>query len=87
MLRRGIALLLVLLAVDTAAARDIKTPTPTNTSGTMQVATQGSDAERSACTPDVFRLCGQYIPDVDGIFGCLKVQRANLSPACRAVIH
>ena len=45
---------------------------------------QGSDAQRQACTPDVFRLCGQFIPDVTGIVACLKTQKPNLSPDCRA---
>jgi hypothetical protein len=66
-------------ASDATNARSATTPIP--------VSTQSSEAQRSACTPDVFRLCGQYIPDVDGIVGCLKLQRTNLSPACRAVMR
>ena len=27
---------------------------------------QGTDQQREACTPDAFRLCGAYIPDVVG---------------------
>jgi hypothetical protein len=38
--------------------------------------------QRAACTPDVQRLCNQYIPDVQQIVACLKQQQANLSPAC-----
>jgi len=87
MLRGGMPMLLVLLAANVAVARDAKTINSSNSPATLQVATESSDAERSACTPDVFRLCGQFIPDVDGIVGCLKLQRANLSPACRAVFH
>jgi hypothetical protein len=45
---------------------------------------QGSDAQRQACTPDVFRLCGQFIPDVTGIVACLKTQKPSLSADCRA---
>ncbi len=36
-----------------------------------------------ACTPDVFRLCNQYIPDRGRIAACLRVNRRALSPACR----
>jgi hypothetical protein len=84
MLRRGIPLFIVLFAAGVAAAENIK---PTNASAPVKVADQASDSDRSACTPDVFRLCGQFVPDVDGIVGCLKQQRHNLSPACRAVFH
>jgi hypothetical protein len=45
----------------------------------------GSDAARQACTPDVFRLCGAFIPDANKITTCLKDNKKNLSPACRAV--
>jgi len=86
MLRRGMSMLMILFAADMATAGDAKT-SPPGTPAAMQVATSGSDAARSACTPDVFRLCGQFIPDVDGIVGCLKLQRTNLSPACRAVFR
>jgi hypothetical protein len=41
--------------------------------------------QRAACTPDVQRLCNQYVPDVPQIVACLKEQRANLSPACADV--
>jgi len=41
--------------------------------------------QRAACTPDVRRLCNQYVPDVTAIVACLKQQQANLSPACADV--
>jgi len=41
--------------------------------------------QRAACTPDVRRLCNQYVPDVPSIVACLKAQQANLSPACADV--
>jgi len=43
---------------------------------------QADAKAREACTPDVMRLCNDYIPDVPQIVACLKRQRANLSPAC-----
>lgn len=46
---------------------------------------QGTAAQRIACTPDVFRLCAQEIPNADRIVACLKQEMAYLSPACRAV--
>ncbi len=44
----------------------------------------GSDEQRAACTPDVFRLCSSEIPNVDHIIVCMNVKRASLSPACKA---
>jgi len=38
-----------------------------------------------ACTPDVFRLCGAQIPDVNRIVACLQQNTPQLSPQCRAV--
>jgi hypothetical protein len=43
---------------------------------------QGTEREREACTPDVFRLCGAYIPDVDRITACLRGNGPRLSQAC-----
>jgi hypothetical protein len=45
----------------------------------------GSAEARRACTPDVFRLCSEFIPDADRITVCLKANKSKLSPACRAV--
>ena len=44
---------------------------------------QGTQDAQSACTPDVFRLCQQYIPNRGPIVACLVRYRAYLSPACR----
>jgi hypothetical protein len=41
--------------------------------------------ERRACTPDVERLCNNYVPDVTQIVACLKRLQASLSPACAEV--
>ena len=43
---------------------------------------QGTERERDACTPDVFRLCGAYIPDADQITACLRNSGARLSRPC-----
>lgn len=48
---------------------------------------QGTDQEREACTPDVFRLCGAYIPDADRIVTCLRGNADRLSQACYAVMY
>lgn len=47
---------------------------------------RGTQAERAACTPDVFRLCSSEIPDADRIVACLKVNTLELSEPCRAVM-
>jgi hypothetical protein len=46
---------------------------------------QGTPEQQAACQPDVMRLCGNFIPDVERIVPCLKYNEPNLSPACHAV--
>jgi hypothetical protein len=46
---------------------------------------RGSMEQQMACTPDVFRLCGSQIPDVNRIVGCLRQNATQLSGPCRAV--
>lgn len=46
---------------------------------------RGSAADQIACTPDVYRLCSEYIPDEDNIISCLQKRKAQLSPACGRV--
>ena len=41
--------------------------------------------QRAACTPDAFRLCSSHIPNISAITTCMKKNRENLSPACKAV--
>jgi hypothetical protein len=53
--------------------------------GAQQASAQGTDLERQACTPDVFRLCGAYIPDADRIVACLRANGPRLSRGCYAV--
>ena len=45
-----------------------------------------SQEYREACTPEVHRLCGQYIPDREAIIACLKHNMRQLVPACRKVM-
>ena len=47
---------------------------------------QGTPEQRRACTPDVFRLCGSSIPDVDRITACLVSRQQELSEACASVM-
>jgi hypothetical protein len=47
---------------------------------------QGTPEEQQACQPDVMRLCGNFIPDVDRIVGCLKTSEPQLSPPCHDVM-
>ena len=50
------------------------------------VSAQGTQAEQSACTPDVLRLCGAYIPDAERITVCLRSQPQKLNAACREAV-
>ena len=47
---------------------------------------QGTMTQEDGCRPDVFRLCGSYIPDVGQIVACLRCNEARLSEACRQVM-
>lgn len=44
-----------------------------------------SDADQEACTPDVFRLCQDYVPNEGQIVQCLQAKAKQLSPACHKV--
>src|SRR5882724_6959599 len=45
---------------------------------------RGTMEQQMACTPDVFRLCGDQIPDVDRIVACLRQNTPQLSRRRRA---
>jgi hypothetical protein len=47
---------------------------------------RGTEAQRQACTPDVFRLCQSEVPNIPAIVACMKRQRSQLSPACRTAM-
>jgi hypothetical protein len=48
---------------------------------------RGTMEQQMACTPDVFRLCGEQIPDVNRIVACLRQNTPQLSGPCRAVFE
>jgi hypothetical protein len=48
---------------------------------------RGTLEQQLACTPDVFRLCGEQIPDTARIVTCLRQNTPQLSGACRAVFE
>jgi hypothetical protein len=48
---------------------------------------RGTEQQRVACTPDVFRLCSWEIPNVDRIVACLRREKSQLSPGCRQVFE
>ena len=48
---------------------------------------RGSEQQRIACTPDVFRLCSWEIPNVDRIIACLRREKPRLSVGCREVFE
>ncbi len=49
-------------------------------------AQEGTFSQRHACTPDVFRLCKDFIPDHAKITACLQHHRRMLSHDCRVVL-
>jgi hypothetical protein len=54
--------------------------------GTKPAAAQASDAA-DRCTPDVMRLCNEFIPDADRIVACLKAKRRQLTPSCLTALQ
>ena len=48
---------------------------------------RGTFEQQLACTPDVWRLCGNQIPDVNRIVACLRQNTPQLSGGCRAVFE
>jgi hypothetical protein len=44
-----------------------------------------SSEDEAACTPDVLRLCQQYIPRRPEIIACLVANKSELGPACHEV--
>jgi hypothetical protein len=48
---------------------------------------RGTYEQQMACTPDVFRLCGEQIPDTNRIVACLRQNTVLLSTPCRAVFE
>jgi hypothetical protein len=56
-------------------------------SASQAASAQGTQEQRRACTPDVYRLCPGEIPNVRAITNCLRRHKASLSEACRAVFE
>jgi hypothetical protein len=48
---------------------------------------RGTFEQQMACTPDVFRLCSELIPDAGRITMCLRQNTSQLSNPCRAVFE
>ena len=48
---------------------------------------RGTWEQQMACTPDVWRLCGDKVPDVGRIVACLQQNTPQLSSGCRAVFE
>jgi hypothetical protein len=55
--------------------------------GSLVGMTPTTDAERSACTSDAFRLCVSLIPNQNAVIACLKSKRSQLSPTCRQLFN
>jgi len=50
-------------------------------------ALDGTPAQRRACTPDVFRLCREFIPNRSEITNCLVRNKLRLNADCRVVFN
>jgi hypothetical protein len=71
---------IIAVALLTAIAATALSPAPA-----AAQAGRTPEAEQ-ACTPDVMRLCSDFIPNVQPIVRCLKRKRPQLSPQCRRFI-
>jgi hypothetical protein len=54
--------------------------------GSGAAVAQGTMQQQSAFEPDVFRLCGNYIPNVGEIVACLRGDEARPSQPCHQVM-
>ena len=43
--------------------------------------------ERTACGQDAIELCMSTYPDEDKLLACMKINRVNLSPACKPIFE
>jgi hypothetical protein len=48
---------------------------------------RGTYEQQMACTPDVWRLCSDRIPDVGRIVACLRANSSQLSNNCRVAFE
>ena len=48
---------------------------------------RGTWEQQMACTPDVWRLCSDRVPDVSRIVTCLRENTPQLSNGCRAIFE
>lgn len=48
---------------------------------------RGTFEQQMACTPDVWRLCFDQIPDANRITACLRQNTPQLSDSCRSVFE
>jgi hypothetical protein len=44
-----------------------------------------SQEDEAACTPDVMRLCQEFVPNRKEIVACMVAKKKDLSPECHAV--
>jgi hypothetical protein len=72
--------LVLSLAMSTACGIAIQTPA-------FSQEYRGTFEQQMACTPDVWRLCFDQIPDANRITACLRQNTAQLSGGCRAVFE
>jgi hypothetical protein len=54
--------------------------------GATPASAQASDASER-CTPDVMRLCSEFVPDADRIVVCLKAKRRHLTRSCLTALQ
>ena len=78
---------LILALANVIAVGTIDAPEVAQARQVKQSKQSGTEAQRRACTPDVWRLCGAYIPFEGPITACLmrNDRKGKLSRACHLV--
>jgi len=51
------------------------------------ISAPGTDEQRGACTPDVFRLCSSEIPNVAHILECMNVKEDQPQSGLQGGLH
>jgi hypothetical protein len=81
------------LGISFQTLRNIALPAPVLAAATLMIqlsggvsAEEGTSAQRHACTPDVFRLCRDFIPNHARITACLLQHKRMLNHDCRLAL-
>jgi hypothetical protein len=79
---RSLVLLAILMASSITPSQAQNPPIPLPPFLTPR----GTPEDQRACRPDAAKLCKEVVGDDDAVLKCFQAKRAQLSPACAAVL-